>query len=53
VGPLGEKRRPSVGKVGECDVESLHLQGCNPPYVSIKDRWVGPRKEALNEPIAC
>jgi hypothetical protein len=25
-----ESGGPSDGKVGECDVESRHLQGCNP-----------------------
>jgi hypothetical protein len=30
VGPLGGKWRPLVGKVGECDVKSRHLQGCSP-----------------------
>jgi hypothetical protein len=29
VGPLGEKWRPSVGKVGEWYVKSRHLQGCS------------------------
>jgi hypothetical protein len=29
VRPLGESGGPSVGKGGECDVESQHLQGCS------------------------
>jgi hypothetical protein len=29
-GPLGESGGPSVGKGGENDVESRHLQGCSP-----------------------
>jgi hypothetical protein len=40
-GPLGEKGRQLVGKVGEWYVESQHLQGCS------------PRHQVLNVPIAC
>jgi hypothetical protein len=43
----------SVGKVGECDIESRHFQGCRPLPVSVKDRWVCPREQVLNVPIAC
>jgi hypothetical protein len=34
-------------------VKSWHLQGCSPPPVSVKDRWVDPREQVLNVPIAC
>jgi hypothetical protein len=29
-GRIGGNWRTSVGKVGECDVASRHLQGCSP-----------------------
>jgi hypothetical protein len=30
---LGESGGPSVGKGGESDVESQHLQSCSPAYI--------------------
>jgi hypothetical protein len=51
-GALRWKWRPLVGKVGECDVTSQHLQGCSPPLVSVKNRRVGPREQVLNVLIA-
>jgi hypothetical protein len=29
-GALGESGGPSLGKVGECDVKTQHLQDCSP-----------------------
>jgi hypothetical protein len=55
-GPLGEKWRQLVGKVGEWCVENRHLHGCTPlpsPPVSIKDRWVAPHEQVLNVLIVC
>jgi hypothetical protein len=28
------------------------LRWLQPPHVSVKDRWVGPREQVLNVPIA-
>jgi hypothetical protein len=42
-----ESEGPLVGKVEECDVKSRHLQGCSPPPVSIKDRWVAPPRASI------
>jgi hypothetical protein len=39
---------PSIGKVREGYVESRHIQGCTPPLVSVRDRWVGPCEQVLN-----
>jgi hypothetical protein len=36
-GPLGKSGGLSIGKGGENDVESWHLQGCSSPPMSVKD----------------
>jgi hypothetical protein len=41
---------PSVGKIGECDVKSRHLQGCSPRLCY---RGVGTREQVLNVLITC
>jgi hypothetical protein len=33
--------------------EDSRLGSRGPPAVSVKDRWVGPREQVLNVPIAC
>jgi hypothetical protein len=43
MGPLGGKRRSSVGKVGESDVESRHLQGCSPCLYWLRNDGLAPR----------
>jgi hypothetical protein len=40
--PLGGKWRPSVGKVGECDVESRHHQGCSPYLCRLRTDGLAP-----------
>jgi hypothetical protein len=40
----------TVGKEGRGVV--CGKQGCSPPPVSVKDRWVGPYEQVLNVPIA-
>jgi hypothetical protein len=42
VGPLGESGGPSVRKVGECDVESRHLQGCSPRLCQLRTNGLAP-----------
>jgi hypothetical protein len=43
VGPLVEKWRPLVGKVGEWYVESWHLQGCSPRICRLRTDGLAPR----------
>jgi hypothetical protein len=40
--PLGEKERPLVGKVGECDVASRHLQGYSPRLCRLRTDGLAP-----------
>jgi hypothetical protein len=42
VGPLCEKRRPSVGKVEEWYVESRHLEGCRPRMCRLRTDGLAP-----------
>jgi hypothetical protein len=42
VGPLGESDGPSVGKDGESDVESRHLQGCSSHLCRLRIEWLVP-----------
>jgi hypothetical protein len=37
-----ESGGPSVGKVGECDVESRHLQGCSPHLCWLRTDGLAP-----------
>jgi hypothetical protein len=48
-----ESEGPSVGKVGECDVASRHLQGCSPRLCRLRTDVLPPREQVLNVPIAC
>jgi hypothetical protein len=41
-GLLGGKWRPLVRKVGECDVESRHLQGCSPHLCRLRTDGLAP-----------
>jgi hypothetical protein len=41
-GPLGGKWRPLIGKIGECDMESQHLQGCSPRLCRLSTDGLGP-----------
>jgi hypothetical protein len=40
--PLGEKWRLLVGKIGECDVERWHLQGCRPRLCRLRTDGLTP-----------
>jgi hypothetical protein len=42
VGPLAESVGPLVGKVGESDVESRHLQGCRPHLCRLRTDGLSP-----------
>jgi hypothetical protein len=41
-GPLGESGGPLVGKGGESDVESRHLQGCSPRLCQLRTDGLAP-----------
>jgi hypothetical protein len=43
VGPLGESIGPSVGKHGECDVESRHQQCCCPGLYQLRTDGLAPQ----------
>jgi hypothetical protein len=42
MGLLGGNGGPSIGKVGECDVESRHLQGCSPHLCRLMTDGLAP-----------
>jgi hypothetical protein len=42
VGPLGGKWRLPIGKVGECDVASRHVQDCIPRLCRLRIDELAP-----------
>jgi hypothetical protein len=40
--PLGESGGPSVGKGGESDVKSRHIQGCSPRLCWLRTDGLAP-----------
>jgi hypothetical protein len=48
-----ESGGPSIGEVGECDMESRHLQYCSPRLCRLRTDGLAPREQVLNVPIAC
>jgi hypothetical protein len=40
--PLRESGGPLVGKGGECDMKSLHLQGCSHCLCQLRTEWLVP-----------
>jgi hypothetical protein len=53
MGPLGEKWRPLVGKVGEWYMKSRHLQGYSPRLCRLRTDGLAPREQVFNVLIAC